>query len=110
MNCPNSTRPVERSTRHTDMASEVTKRQVSLECVRGELRPPFFTVFTPTYNRRELLPRVYDSLKMQTCKDFEWVIVDDGSTDDTYQLVRSWPSHENGFSLRYHYQENGDDD
>ena len=41
------------------------------------------TVFTPTYNRAHLLGRVFASLQMQTCRDFEWVIVDDGSTDNT---------------------------
>ena len=46
------------------------------------------TVFTPTYNRAHLLPRLYESLCKQTFKDFEWVIVDDGSVDDTKEVVR----------------------
>ena len=46
------------------------------------------TVFTPTYNRRELLTRVYHSLLNQTVKDFEWLIVDDGSTDNTDDAVK----------------------
>ena len=46
------------------------------------------TVFTPTYNRRELLARAYASLKVQTSKDFEWLIVDDGSTDGTDDEVK----------------------
>ena len=45
------------------------------------------TVFTPTYNRAHLLPRLYESLCKQTFKDFEWVIVDDGSVDDTKEVV-----------------------
>ena len=45
------------------------------------------TVFTPSYNREDLLPRLYDSLCVQTFSDFEWVIVDDGSTDNTQELV-----------------------
>ena len=45
------------------------------------------TVFTPTYNRAHLLPRLYDSLCKQTFKDFEWLIVDDGSVDDTTSVV-----------------------
>ena len=43
------------------------------------------TIFTPTYNRANKLPVLYKSLMNQTCEDFEWVIVDDGSTDDTTQ-------------------------
>ena len=42
-----------------------------------------FSVFTPTYNRAHLLPRVYECLEKQTFRDFEWLIVDDGSTDNT---------------------------
>ena len=46
-----------------------------------------FTVFTPTFNRAALLPRLYESLCRQTFRDFEWVIVDDGSTDNTAAVV-----------------------
>ncbi|MFQ5451045.1 MAG: glycosyltransferase family 2 protein, partial [Nitrospinaceae bacterium] len=46
-----------------------------------------FTVFTPTYNRAYTLDRVYNSLVAQTFRDFEWLIVDDGSTDNTKELV-----------------------
>lgn len=48
------------------------------------------TIFTSTYNRAHLLPRLYESLKAQTCQDFEWIIVDDGSTDNTEEVVQSW--------------------
>ncbi len=51
---------------------------------------PLITVFTPTYNRAHLLPRLYESLKAQTCQDFEWIIVDDGSTDNTEEVVQTW--------------------
>ncbi|MES2579547.1 MAG: glycosyltransferase family A protein [Pseudomonadota bacterium] len=51
---------------------------------------PIFTLFTPTYNRAHTLHRVWDSLQAQTFRDFEWVIVDDGSTDNTQQLIRQW--------------------
>jgi glycosyltransferase involved in cell wall biosynthesis len=49
-----------------------------------------FTVFTPTYNRAHTLTRVYDCLRAQTDRDFEWLIIDDGSTDGTQELVQSW--------------------
>jgi len=65
-----------------------------------------FTVFTPTYNRAHTLPRVYDSLKNQTYKNFEWLIVDDGSTDETESLVTRWIK-EGLVPIRYFYKENG---
>lgn len=46
-----------------------------------------FTVFTPTYNRAHTLHRVYESLLEQTCKDFEWLVVDDGSDDNTEEVI-----------------------
>jgi len=63
-----------------------------------------FTVFTPTYNRAYTLSRVYDSLKAQTYRNFEWLIVDDGSTDNTCTLVKHWQEAE--FPIRYIWQEN----
>jgi glycosyltransferase involved in cell wall biosynthesis len=65
---------------------------------------PTFTVFTPTYNRKHTLPRVYDSLRNQTFQDFEWLIIDDGSTDGTGDLVRQWLD-EATFPIRYIWQE-----
>lgn len=65
------------------------------------------TVFTPTYNRAYILGDLYYSLQRQTCMDFEWLIVDDGSADDTKALVASWQGEENPFPIRYVYQENG---
>ncbi|MGG7062331.1 glycosyltransferase family 2 protein [Bifidobacterium pseudocatenulatum] len=49
-----------------------------------------FTVFTSTFNRAASMHRVYESLQSQTFRDFEWLIVDDGSEDDTADLVRKW--------------------
>jgi glycosyltransferase involved in cell wall biosynthesis len=70
--------------------------------------PMLITVFTPSYNRAHLLPRVYESLCRQTFRDFEWVIVDDGSTDDTESVVNSqFIMHNSQFPVRYFYQENG---
>jgi len=66
---------------------------------------PTLTVFTPTYNRAYILGRCYESLKRQTCKDFVWLIIDDGSTDNTRELVDRW-IQENKVPIKYHYQEN----
>ena len=65
------------------------------------------TVFTPAYNRAHTLGRTYESLLRQDCRDFIWLIVDDGSTDNTAQMVRQWQSRDNGFAIRYIYKENG---
>lgn len=63
------------------------------------------TVFTPTYNRAYCLHQCYESLKRQTCKDFEWLIIDDGSTDHTKQLVERWRA-ESAVPITYVYQDN----
>ena len=86
-------------------------RNDSLE--ENAIRIMLITVFTPTYNRANLLPRLYESLCKQTFKDFEWLIVDDGSVDDTKDVIEKLKI-ENGklkinkqFPLLYLYQENG---
>ena len=67
----------------------------------GDDSPTYtFTVFTPTYNRAHTLHRVHDSLVVQTDRDFEWLIVDDGSTDGTEALVRDW-QRQASFPIRY---------
>ncbi|KAA5825595.1 glycosyltransferase family 2 protein [Algibacter amylolyticus] len=63
------------------------------------------TVFTPTYNRAFCLGNCYNSLVKQTNKDFKWLIIDDGSQDDTKALVNSWIL-ENKIEIQYHYQKN----
>lgn len=66
---------------------------------------PMLTVFTPSYNRAYTLHLCYESLKRQSCKDFVWLIIDDGSTDQTKELVAGWIA-ENHIPIRYHFQEN----
>lgn len=63
------------------------------------------TIFTPTYNRAELLPRLYKSLLEQNNKNFEWVIVDDGSTDATAMKIATF-TQENKITIKYHKQQN----
>ena len=67
----------------------------------------FLTVFTPTYNRADTLLRTYESLCVQDCKDFIWLIIDDGSDDCTAPRIDSWKHKENGFEIQYIYKENG---
>lgn len=64
------------------------------------------SIFTPTYNRAKTLPRLYNSLKNQTNQNFEWVIVDDGSSDNTEELVSNWINEKN-ISITYYKQVNG---
>ncbi len=63
------------------------------------------TVFTPTFNRAFCLGQCYNSLINQTSKDFKWLIIDDGSTDNTKELVSTW-IHENKIEIQYQYQAN----
>lgn len=67
----------------------------------------FLTVFTPAYNRAHTLHRTYESLLRQDCKDFVWLVIDDGSTDNTAELVSQWQKKDNGFEIIYIYKENG---
>lgn len=64
------------------------------------------TVFTPAYNRADYLQRVYDSLLRQTCRDFEWLIIDDGSSDHTSAVVSAFVQ-EGKLPVRYYQKENG---
>lgn len=65
------------------------------------------TVFTPTFNRAYILENLYRSLQRQSFTDFEWLVVDDGSSDETEALFAVWEKEENPFPIHYHKQENG---
>ena len=65
-----------------------------------------FTIFTPTFNRKELLEKLYKSLQKQTFKDFEWLIVDDGSADGTKEKAEEFLS-EKKLDIKYYFKENG---
>lgn len=65
-----------------------------------------FTVFTPTFNRAKTIVKLYESLKKQNFKDFEWVIVDDGSKDDTALVVNNF-IQDKILNIRYYKKING---
>ena len=65
------------------------------------------TVFTPAYNRAHTLPRTLESLIKQENKNFKWLIVDDGSADNTQELISEWINEKNNFNIRYYKKENG---
>ncbi len=67
---------------------------------------PTLTVFTPTFNRAHLIGRVYESLCQQTCQDFDWLVIDDGSTDNTREVVEGFIK-EQRIPIRYIWKENG---
>lgn len=63
------------------------------------------TIFTPTYNRAYILPQLFDSLLAQSNKNFEWLIVDDGSSDNTQEIIQNFQNKAN-FKIKSIYQEN----
>lgn len=65
------------------------------------------TLFTPTYNRAYIIERLYKSIQRQTYRDFEWIIYDDGSTDNTEEMVNSWLKDDNDFPIRFYKGKNG---
>lgn len=65
------------------------------------------TVLTATYNRANLLPDLYASLCRQSNQNFDWIIIDDGSSDDTKSIVEKWLVEKHSFTITYHYIPNG---
>ena len=65
------------------------------------------TVFTPTFNRAYRLDKLYESLRNQSTMDFEWIVINDGSTDNTDDLFNEWQKENNGFSILYKKVANG---
>jgi glycosyltransferase involved in cell wall biosynthesis len=78
---------------------------VGNEWKSGRMSGPVVSIILPTYNRARFLLRAFASIESQTCRDWELIVVDDGSTDETRQLVSSW-SETVRQSVRYYYQEN----
>lgn len=65
------------------------------------------TVFTPAYNRADLLPRCYESMKKQTNQNFIWMVIDDGSTDHTASLIQGYMNASHEFEIEYYFKKNG---
>lgn len=65
------------------------------------------TVFTPTYNRGYIIENLYESLKKQLSYNFEWLVIDDGSNDNTEVLFKNWLKEKNNFNIRYVKVQNG---
>lgn len=65
------------------------------------------TIFTPTYNRAYILNNLYRSIQRQTYRNFEWLVLDDGSSDNTEELIKGWMAEENDFPIRYYKVPNG---
>lgn len=65
------------------------------------------SIITPSYNRGYILFKLYESLRKQSIKEFEWIIIDDGSTDNTQLLSKEWALQAESFVIRYFYQDNG---
>lgn len=65
------------------------------------------TVFTPIYNRAYCVGKLYESLKKQSIKNFEWIVIDDGSTDHTIELFNKWIQENNEFDIIYVKVKNG---
>lgn len=65
------------------------------------------SVITATFNRGFIIKTLYTSLKKQTCKDFEWIVIDDGSEDNTSNLFKEWENNKNLFKISYVYTRNG---
>lgn len=68
---------------------------------------PDLTIITPTYNRAEYLKKCWDSLKNQTCMNFQWLIIDDGSTDNTAEIVARFQADSKNMVIDYVYKKNG---
>lgn len=65
------------------------------------------TVFTPTFNRGYIIEKLYESLKNQTFKEFEWLVIDDGSNDNTEEIFDKINKNNDFFKVRYYKKENG---
>lgn len=65
------------------------------------------TVFTPTYNRKKCIHKCYQSLCNQSSFNFEWLVIDDGSRDDTQTLIEQWQQEQEKFTIRYYWKDNG---
>lgn len=98
---------MEKSLKKNQKNSENTRLIYSIKVLERTSHRMKFTIFTPSYNRAHTLPRLFDSLKKQTFQDFEWLIVDDGSTDETQKIIEEIQRSEKTFPITYLKTENG---
>lgn len=75
--------------------------------MKNTSKKPFVSILTPTYNRAHTLRRLFDSLQSQTDNDFEWIVIDDGSIDDTSELIKSFQKDNPKFNIVYKKKSNG---
>lgn len=73
----------------------------------GGINLKSITVFTPTFNRADLLLRCFESMKRQTNQNFVWMVIDDGSTDNTQDFLNIWKNEKYDFDFEFYYKENG---
>src|ERR1700733_14660423 len=99
-------RPIGSSLRCAAMTSAADPAATIDRAAAPTAGAPLFTIFTPTYNRAHTLHRCFESLSAQTLHDFEWIVVDDGSTEGTGQLVEGWIKAAK-FPMRYLRQDHG---
>lgn len=88
------------------LTAEQNEDGINISRKREKSEVKTLTILTPTYNRQKNLPVLYESLKKQTCQDFCWLLIDDGSQDDTEKLAQSW-LQESRISMKFLKKENG---
>lgn len=103
-NAKNIYRSVRRAYRFSACIQESISVRRKVHC--GDRQKTTAYGFTPTYNRGHLIHQIYESLLAQDYYNFEWLVIDDGSQDQTQSLFDTWLKKDNPFEIRYYRQEN----
>ncbi len=88
-------------------SSHLINNKENLKQIFDRRESGMVTVFTPVYNRAYIISQLYQSLLRQTNNNFEWLIIDDGSTDNIIELVNQWISSTEKFQIKFYQQSNG---